>query len=402
MKPHFSSITTIALLFALAACTALPHLARAADSASSSDAATTAAATAPSTAQPPAMLDLAGLDVFEIHCGIGGLSPQDRVDQITSRLTPLLGVPSIPPDAVRVYDPAGGNPSIYVLGRRIVTIDPKSAALEGKETSLQLATTWANKLQYVLPQVNYRKPGQPLPDLTLHPKVMVTGNLADVGGYIGEVLIGRKIVMRLRGVQPDGLTAAERADMIRSRLYTAIRTAKADGQSAAPPIAAPADAGQTPNVSSATGTTAASSQTDSESSQSTLTPSAPTTANTSAAPSAVLGATPAASASSPDEAALPVTPATDPVEVVPANPAASDSMDAPVELVVDGTPIITIDEKQALADGQKDPAALVNSWAKNIRIALAPPIPQSSNPAHGASQGTGAQDNSAAPATAAG
>jgi hypothetical protein len=220
-----------------------------------------------------------------------------------------------------------------------VTVDPNTAAVEGSTTPIHLATAWAHKLQQILPQVNYRKPGQPLPDPNLKSKVIVTSELADVGGSVGDVTIGRKLVMRLRGVQTDGLTAAERADAIRTRLYKAISTA---GRTASAPTSA-----------------APTQRADSEASQSA---SVPDTANSAST-------TPPAALQSPTPVAC------DPVQVVPVDPAKATSADAPVQLVVDGQSIIVIDKTLAESENQPDPAVLANSWAKNIRAVLAPAAP---------------------------
>jgi len=58
----------------------------------------------------------------------------------------------------------------------------------------------------------------PEPKVPLHPPLTVTHDFAQVGGMVGIVSLRGKIILKLRGPQPGAMTAAERADMITSRL----------------------------------------------------------------------------------------------------------------------------------------------------------------------------------------
>ena len=55
------------------------------------------AQTPPLPAAAPADLNLGGYPVLRLHGSAGGLSPEQRIDVIMERLTPLLGVPNIQP-----------------------------------------------------------------------------------------------------------------------------------------------------------------------------------------------------------------------------------------------------------------------------------------------------------------
>ena len=70
----------------------------------------------------------------------GGMTPEQRVDVIMSRITPLLGTPIIRPSDVVVYIPPAKSrynryPVIYALGRRIVTVDPETVKSSGPESN---------------------------------------------------------------------------------------------------------------------------------------------------------------------------------------------------------------------------------------------------------------------------
>ena len=186
-------------------------------------------------ATPPVMLKplgageadliLGGYPVLRLRGAAGGFSPDQRVAAITDRLTPLLGSPVIKPDDVQIFLPDPNSrvnryPVIYALGRKIVTIDPITAKTipGGPKTPLQVAKDWAARLQQVLPRVNYRPSNMPEPTIPANPPLTVTSDFAQIGKSTAYATLRGKIVLALRGPQPGGLTAAERADMITSRL----------------------------------------------------------------------------------------------------------------------------------------------------------------------------------------
>lgn len=170
-------------------------------------------------------LILGGYQVLRLRGAAGGLSPDLRVAAITDRLTPLLASPVIRPDDVQIFLPdpksrVNRYPVIYVLGRKIVTVDPMTAKTipGGPKTPLQVAKDWAARLQQVLPRVNYRAPNLPEPKVPANPPLTITSDFAQIGKQAAYATLRGKIVLALRGPQPGGLTAAERADMITSRL----------------------------------------------------------------------------------------------------------------------------------------------------------------------------------------
>lgn len=182
---------------------------------------TVAAQTPPAT---PAYLTLGGYNVLCLRGTAGGLDPAQRVNVILSRVTPLLGNPKILPSDVVVYLPPEDSrlnryPVIYVLGRRIVTVDPATVKASGLvQTPLQAATVWAKRLQQVLPRVNWRPSNAPDTKVPANPPLLVTPDFAKVGGETAVVSLRGKIVLKLRGPQLGGMTAAERGDLLSARL----------------------------------------------------------------------------------------------------------------------------------------------------------------------------------------
>ncbi|MDQ2800251.1 MAG: hypothetical protein M3Y13_11490, partial [Armatimonadota bacterium] len=172
----------------------------------------------------PADLNLGGYPVLRLRGTAGGMTPDQRVSVILSRITPLLGNPVILPSDVVVYLPPEKSrynryPVIYVLGRRIVTVDPATVkAAGGGKTPLQTATVWAKRLQQVLPRVNWRPSNVPEPKIPADPPLTVTKDFSQVGGDPAAVTLRGKVILKLRGAQLGGLTAAERADMLTARL----------------------------------------------------------------------------------------------------------------------------------------------------------------------------------------
>lgn len=73
------------------------------------------------------------------------MTPQERIDHITDRLTPLLGVPNIHPSDIVVYLPPADShvnrsPVIYALGRKLITVDSATvASAGGSGTPLMMA-----------------------------------------------------------------------------------------------------------------------------------------------------------------------------------------------------------------------------------------------------------------------
>ena len=255
--------------------------------------------TGPVTAQTPAApatLNLGGYDVLRLRGTAGGLTPAQRVDVILSRVTPLLGNPKILPSDVVVYLPPQDSrvnryPVIYALGRRIVTVDPATVKASGLiQTPLQAATGWAKRLQQVLPRVNWRPSNVPETKVPANPPLTITPDFSKVGGQAAFVTLRGKTVLKLRGPQTGGMTAAERADLLDARLERL--------------------------------------------------------------------------------ASLPAALAPDAVQVT--SPAASSAV---ATLSLAGTPLLSVTAADAKAAGAPLPVTLAQSWAKNLRLALASASP---------------------------
>ena len=186
----------------------------------------TAITLGPAAAQtpPPAYLTLGGYNILCLRGTAGGLTPSQRVEVITDRVTPLLGNPVILPSDVVVYLPPAASqynryPVIYALGRRIVTVDPATVKASGLvQTPLQAATLWAKRLQQVLPRVNWRPSNAPNTKVPANPPLTVTPDFAQVGGQVATATLHDKVILKLRGPQTGGMTAAERADLLTARL----------------------------------------------------------------------------------------------------------------------------------------------------------------------------------------
>lgn len=179
-----------------------------------------AAATVQAAADPPADLTLGNEVVLRLRASAGGLTPQQRVGVVESRLVAVLGTPGLRPSDVVVYAPAKGAPVVYALGRRLITVDAatvKAAGTPGAKP-LDVATRWAKRFQQVLPRVNYRPSNAPEPKVPAHPPLLVTPDFAKVGGNKGFVTLRGKPILTLHGPQNGGLTAQERADALSARL----------------------------------------------------------------------------------------------------------------------------------------------------------------------------------------
>lgn len=296
----------------------------------------------------PADVTLGGEVVLRLRATAGGYTPQQRVGVIEERLTRTLAVPGIKPSDTVVYSAPGKPPVIYVLGRRLITVDASTVKAAGGGTAMELATQWAKRLQQLLPRVNYRPSNAPEPVIPANPPLLVTDDLSKIGGT-GSVVLSGKIVARLAPQPGSKTTATERADLIGDRLerIVAVRQAKsalqsADIQAVAPPGAKPAEL-KTPDPKMPEAKKTAKPQT------STPTPNMPTPP-------------------------------------------------PPAQVTIGQTIALTASADDAAAAKMPSPAVLANVWAKNIRAALglpvvpspaAPAAPPVSPPPAPAGEGTG-------------
>jgi hypothetical protein len=276
---------------------------------------------------PPADVAIGGEVVMRLRSSAGGRTPAERAADITDRLTRLVAVPDLTPSDVVVYTPDHKPPVIYVLGRKLITVDDSTAVASGAKP-IDLATKWAKQLQQVLPRVDIRLPNEPEPVVPAAPPLTVTSDFNQLGGDVGDVMLHDKLVMRLRGPQPHGLTAAERADMIGAWLASAIH---------AIPDIAPADI------------------------KAVAVPPAPKIKTTSVSRHSRHRRKAARDAESSPTA--PDTPA----------PAASTATVPSAKLMVGKREIITVTPADAASTGIASPLLLAQGWAKNIRNVVFPP-----------------------------
>ena len=108
--------------------------------------------------------------------------------------------------------------AIYVLGRRLLSIDAATAIASGGASPRLLAIRWARQLQQSLPQLCWRPPALSDPPVASDPPLIITTDLAQVGGDAGDVQFHGKRVFTLHGVQPGDKTAIDRAEALSHRL----------------------------------------------------------------------------------------------------------------------------------------------------------------------------------------
>lgn len=115
---------------------------------------------APAAAEPDAATDavpelvIAGHVVMRLRTRAGGLTPQERAYSLRQRLGPILTLPDLSADDIKVsQNRPGQTASLYVRGRLLMTVDRNLA--EANNTSVEgLAEQWARNLQATLPRVN--------------------------------------------------------------------------------------------------------------------------------------------------------------------------------------------------------------------------------------------------------
>ena len=317
---------------------------------------------------PPADLNLGGQTILTLHTSVGNLTPKERIDVIEQRLVRILGIPRITPDDVAVYTPTGKPPVIYAVGRKLITVDAATAREEAAAPPLDVATIWAKRFQQILPFVDYRLPGDPEPVVPPDPPLTVTDDQTRVGGQMGDVVWGKDLIMRLRGIQHD-TTAAERADVVTDRMQLLLHRVGND------PGAISTAPGRPEKVAVVTQVAERIAPSDA----------------------------PAAAGSK--------------IKTISSTASASVKTAATVQLLptaivkIGSTPLITVTTADATAAQQPSPDALAASWAKNLRQALlpegvlphipAPAAPASADPAPAAPEPSAAKEAPLLPAIAA-
>lgn len=108
--------------------------------------------------------------------------------------------------------------SIYVLGRRLLCVDAAMAVASGAPSPRALAIRWAKQLQQSLPLLCWRPPNQSEPTVAPDPALVITTDLSQVGGDTGDVEVQGRKAFTLHGVQSDGKTAIDRAEILSHQL----------------------------------------------------------------------------------------------------------------------------------------------------------------------------------------
>jgi hypothetical protein len=96
-----------------------------------------------------------GTPILRIRVGAGGLSPEQRAEQVQDRLNRLLSTGNISPDDVTV-EGFGNEAVIRVKGQLFLTADWATARYN-KTVPMALAEHWAARLRGSLPSLTARK-----------------------------------------------------------------------------------------------------------------------------------------------------------------------------------------------------------------------------------------------------
>lgn len=87
--------------------------------------------------------------VLRIHSPAGGMSVQQRIDEVTTRLNKRLGSKDFDPSLITVRK-SGADYAIMYRDSLIVTVDTNTAAYN-KTSTQGLANQWAANLRRVIP-----------------------------------------------------------------------------------------------------------------------------------------------------------------------------------------------------------------------------------------------------------
>jgi hypothetical protein len=101
------------------------------------------------TSRPTGEMVIGDQVVLTIHSAAGGMSIQQRVDQVTTRLNKRLGSADFDPNLITVRK-FGSEYAVAYNGDLIVTADSKTAKLNDTTTK-KLAEKWAANLKRVIP-----------------------------------------------------------------------------------------------------------------------------------------------------------------------------------------------------------------------------------------------------------
>jgi hypothetical protein len=99
-----------------------------------------------------------GSVLMRMRTNAGGYAPEQRADEVIERLRPILELPGLRSEDIRVErDPMNGEAMIFVRDLPLVTVDYELARANNTATPFALAQEWASRLRSILPEVSTRQ-----------------------------------------------------------------------------------------------------------------------------------------------------------------------------------------------------------------------------------------------------
>jgi hypothetical protein len=99
-----------------------------------------------------------GSVLMRLRTNAGGYAPEQRADEVIERLRPILELPGLRGEDIRVTrDEVSGEAMIFVRDLPLVTVDHSLARANNTNSPLLLAQEWASRLRAILPQVSTRQ-----------------------------------------------------------------------------------------------------------------------------------------------------------------------------------------------------------------------------------------------------
>ena len=95
--------------------------------------------------------------ILRIRFAAGGMSIQQRVDEVTLRLNEYLGVAAFDPSKVKVVEVKGEY--CVMIGKNLIITADKDTARYNQATPKQLAEMWASNIRKAIPKAKAEKGG---------------------------------------------------------------------------------------------------------------------------------------------------------------------------------------------------------------------------------------------------
>ncbi|MEO7717437.1 MAG: hypothetical protein ABIY70_14650 [Capsulimonas sp.] len=96
-----------------------------------------------------------GTPIMRVRTAAGGMTPEQRADQIQLRVNKVLGQGPIMASDITV-EPSGGEAVVNVKGQLLLTAD-RATARFNQSTPMELAQSWANNMRNILPSLTQPK-----------------------------------------------------------------------------------------------------------------------------------------------------------------------------------------------------------------------------------------------------